>query len=124
MIWNWNTIDTCFIAESWHVKSNGMFAGSCIGVFFLAILLEFLRRGVKEYDRFIIRQHHARSLDAAASAAPTPACNGSDGAKACASGKVADADVYIPPFRPSVWQQAVRATLNIGQFVAAYFLML
>ena len=44
MIWNWNTIDTCFIDESWHVKSNGMFAGSCIGVFFLAILLNAFRQ--------------------------------------------------------------------------------
>lgn len=123
MIWNWNTIDTCFIAESWHVTSRGMFAGSCIGVFLLAILLELLRRAVKEYDRFIIRQHHARSLDAA-SAVSTPACAGSDGAKACAAGGVAAAGVVIPPFRPSVFQQAVRASLNIGQFVVAYFLML
>lgn len=120
-MWNWNTINSCFISESWHVTSRGMFAGSCIGVLFLAMLLEFLRRGLKEYDRFIIRQHHARSLDAASAAAP-PAC--SDGDKACATGAVAAAGAFIPPFRPSVWQQAVRASLHMAQFAVAYFLML
>lgn len=33
-----------FLAESWHVTSKGMFAGSCIGVICLVISLEFLRR--------------------------------------------------------------------------------
>ncbi|KLU81392.1 hypothetical protein MAPG_00482, partial [Magnaporthiopsis poae ATCC 64411] len=26
MLWNWYTIDTCFIASSWRVTSAGMFA--------------------------------------------------------------------------------------------------
>ncbi|RAR02222.1 ctr copper transporter [Stemphylium lycopersici] len=57
MLWNWNVIDTCFISESWHVTSRGMFAGSCIGVILLVILLEFLRRAAKEYDGYIVMQH-------------------------------------------------------------------
>jgi hypothetical protein len=33
-----------FIASSWHVRSSGQFAGSCIGVILLAMSLESLRR--------------------------------------------------------------------------------
>ncbi|KNG50528.1 ctr copper transporter [Stemphylium lycopersici] len=43
--------------SSWHVTSRGMFAGSCIGVILLVILLEFLRRAAKEYDGYIVMQH-------------------------------------------------------------------
>ncbi|KAH8147703.1 uncharacterized protein LAJ45_08168 [Morchella importuna] len=53
MLWNWYTIDSCFISRSWHVRSTAMFAGSCIGVFLLVLLLEFLRRAQREYDRYI-----------------------------------------------------------------------
>ena len=119
MMWNWNTLHACFISPSWHITSRGMFAGSCIGVLLLAILLEFLRRSIKEYDRFIVRQHHARVMDAAAVSAATAAsscCD--DGAKG------ADAGIFVPPFRPSVWQQAVRASLHMAQFAVSYFLML
>lgn len=55
MLWNWNTVDSCFLAESWHVKTKGAFAGSVIGVFILVILIEALRRGAREYDRYLVR---------------------------------------------------------------------
>ncbi|KAL0254674.1 Copper Transporter integral membrane protein that functions in high affinity copper transport [Diplodia seriata] len=42
---------------SWHITSKGMFAGSCIGVILMVMLLEFLRRAAKEYDRLLLRQH-------------------------------------------------------------------
>ncbi|SPO02367.1 related to copper transport protein [Cephalotrichum gorgonifer] len=116
MLWNWNTINACFFSESWKITSRGMFAGSCVGIVLLGIALEFLRRSIKEYDRFIIRQHVARSLDAAAAA------GGGSEAQACGTGKVGGGGV--PPFRPSVWQQAVRATLHMVQFAVAYILML
>ncbi|KAL1618489.1 hypothetical protein SLS54_007217 [Diplodia seriata] len=57
MLWNWYTIDACFLTESWHITSKGMFAGSCIGVILMVMLLEFLRRAAKEYDRLLLRQH-------------------------------------------------------------------
>lgn len=50
MLWNWYTIDTCFIAKSWHVTSRGMFAGSCIGVFFFVFACQWLSRISKEFD--------------------------------------------------------------------------
>jgi copper transporter 1 len=55
MLWNWNTVDTCFLSSSWHVRSKGMFAGSIVGVFFLVIAIEALRRAGREYDRRITK---------------------------------------------------------------------
>ncbi|OJZ83367.1 hypothetical protein ASPFODRAFT_221345 [Aspergillus luchuensis CBS 106.47] len=56
MLWNWNTMDACFISSSWHITSPSMFAGSCIGVILLVICLELLRRVASEYDAFIINR--------------------------------------------------------------------
>lgn len=114
MLWNWYTVDSCFIARSWHVTSRGMFAGSCVGVVLLTMSLELLRRAVKEYDRYLVRraQQHGQLLLAReesskmASGSPVPA------AKAAAG------------FRPNVFQQAVRALLHMVQFAVAYFIML
>lgn len=64
MLWNWYTIDSCFLAESWHVGSNGAFAASCIGTILLVIILEALRRAGKEYDDWILRGFQARAAQA------------------------------------------------------------
>jgi copper transporter 1 len=61
MLWNWYTIDACFLADSWHIKTKGMFAASCIGVVLLVVALEFLRRMGKEYDAYILRQYTRRA---------------------------------------------------------------
>ncbi|BEI85999.1 hypothetical protein CcaverHIS002_0602860 [Cutaneotrichosporon cavernicola] len=55
MLWNWTTIDACFLSRSWHIKTKAMFAGSIVGVFFLCMLIEGIRRLAREYDRQIIR---------------------------------------------------------------------
>lgn len=57
MLWNWYTIDTCFIARSWHVKSRGGFAGSCIGVFFLVVASQWLHRFAREYDVALMHKY-------------------------------------------------------------------
>lgn len=120
MLWNWNTIDSCFISSSWHVTSKGMFAGSCIGVLLLVMSLEALRRAVKEFDSYIIHQHAAKFVGSSPVASNNGAGSDSgkatDGAAACAVG--------IPPFRPNVGQQAIRALLHMMQFAVAYFVML
>ncbi|KAH8770807.1 ctr copper transporter [Diaporthe sp. PMI_573] len=64
MLWNWYTIDSCFLAESWHVGSNGAFAASCIGTILLVMILEALRRVGKEYDDWILRGFQARAAQA------------------------------------------------------------
>ncbi|KAJ6086840.1 hypothetical protein N7467_005754 [Penicillium canescens] len=105
MLWNWNTIDTCFIAKSWHITSRGMFAGSCIGVICLVICLEFLRRLGKEYDRLLSRQHKSKVA-------------------ATETNQASSAKIPSFGFRPTVFQQMVRALLHMCQFAVAYFVML
>ncbi|KAJ6259158.1 Copper Transporter integral membrane protein that functions in high affinity copper transport [Drechslerella dactyloides] len=88
MLWNWYTVDACFIARSWRVSSEGIFALSCIGrskenalddmvdlivppgtwhsqVVLLVIALELVRRMQREYDRHIIRHAHLHSSQVA-----------------------------------------------------------
>ncbi|KAK2033602.1 ctr copper transporter [Colletotrichum zoysiae] len=122
MLWNYNTIGSCFISSSWKITSNGMFAGSLIGVVLLVMLLEFLRRAVKEYDRYLIRTHKARYADAGA-ASPRSA-SADDHAKGPSASTAAVGPSAVPRFRPTVFQQAVRALLHVCQFAVAYFVML
>lgn len=60
MLWHWSTINSCFIASSWHVTSNGGFVGTCIGTVFLGMAVELVRRLEREYDRFLVAQHRRR----------------------------------------------------------------
>ena len=64
MLWNWYTIDACFLAEGWHIRNNGMFAATCIGVALMTVCLEALRRACREYDVLIAKQwqSHARTI--------------------------------------------------------------
>src|SRR6478609_7929126 len=115
MLWNWNTIDTCFIAESWHVRTTAMFAGSCIGVMLLVILLEALRRMGKEYDRSIV-QRSARlhsNIPSADAEAPGNSPSGSQAGDSktprVLAGSRSSAAVSV---RPTILQQAIRALLH------------
>ncbi|KAF3045210.1 Copper Transporter integral membrane protein that functions in high affinity copper transport [Didymella heteroderae] len=116
MLWNWYTVDSCFIARSWHITSKGMFAGSCIGVILLVVILEFLRRTGKEYDRHIVQQY----LASHAPAAPAASSDSSDNSKTPAT----NAAPTVQRFHPNVLQQAIRALLHMLQFAVAYFIML
>ncbi|KAF2853659.1 Ctr-domain-containing protein [Plenodomus tracheiphilus IPT5] len=124
MLWNWNTIDTCFISKSWHIRSKGMFAGSCIGVILLVLSLEFLRRAGKEYDRYIVTQH----IKSIGSRGVTTSSASSENSVGKTPGATTAPATCIPitaaRFRPSVLQQAVRALLHMLQFAVAYFVML
>lgn len=122
MLWNWYTVDSCFISRSWHITSRGMFAGSCIGVILLVVLLEFLRRAGKEYDRYIIAQY-SRSL------ATTPQSSSSSTNDHAKTPVATPSAAHCSPvaasiFRPNVLQQGIRALLHMCQFAVAYFVML
>ncbi len=100
-----------------------MFAGSCIGVILLVVLLESLRRAGKEYDRYIIAQQ--RKALASIGATNSPASTDNDAAKNPASSSAAACtSIAASKFRPSVFQQAIRALLHMCQFAVAYFIML
>lgn len=138
MLWNWYTIDSCFIARSWHVRSSGAFAGSCIGVILLVISLEFLRRAQRELDRYFRRVNSSsissHQPSAAAAAQPTGEESGSS-ASSGRSGKGLTAAVtgrgmvdggrmttVVGPLK--WWQQLVRSALFMVQFAVGYFVML
>jgi solute carrier family 31 (copper transporter), member 1 len=124
-----------------------MFAGSCIGVIFLVLFLEFLRRLGKEDDRFLARQgkqHSAsQTLNPNASEEPLngyfnaadPKHNHRDHtgivttsrAEYQSSSSRNGRRVRSPVFRPSkpnTKQQLIRALLHMLQFGVAYFIML
>lgn len=154
MLWNWNTIDACFLSSQWHITSNAMFAGSCLAVMALVLALEALRRAVKEYDRHLVRRHLGDAATASAVLPPLPTppppppttraaaaghCAGkttpggsvstTGGAAAAAEHEGSPLAGGAPPpptrrFRPTLPQQAVRALLHMLQFAVAYFIML
>ncbi|GAA5884062.1 hypothetical protein JCM6882_002120 [Rhodosporidiobolus microsporus] len=109
MLWNWYTIDACFLSEQWHVRSVGGYVGSILGVFFAVVALEGLRRLGREYDRSIRAAYYKRenlALEALA--------------KNASKVEVAKA----APFRPSLKEHAIRSTFYGVQFGTAYILML
>lgn len=125
MLWNWYTIDACFISEGWHVTTHGGFAASCLGATALTIFLEFLRRLKKEYDTWLVRKH--------IKAAPTAKTAADDGATTlvgAAGGSHNNNDnnmknsIAAGHFRPTRAEQAIRALLYTLQFVVAYLVML
>lgn len=128
MMWNWNTIDACFISESWHITSNGMFAGSCIGVILLVMVLELLRRLAREHDRMILA-HHCRLVASTTNENPANECacpttvSTSKAASTAAASALATG-IKTRAFKPTLPQQMVRALLHCLQFAVAYFIML
>lgn len=114
MLWNWDTIDACFLAESWHITSRGMFAASCIGVALLVMCLEFMRRLGKEHDAFLLRQfqrnlHSRKAVDA------------DEGT--CCDAPV-QLEIQYATFRATPLQQLIRAIIHGVTLGLAYIVML
>jgi copper transporter 1 len=124
MLWNWYTIDACFLSSGWHITSTAGFAGTCIGVILLAITLEFLRRLSEEYDHELVRA-------ATGPRCPSILISGPMDNKASRAGSRTEpgqASTQPPPsprpFKPRLLQQAVRALLRMLQSGVAYMIML
>jgi copper transporter 1 len=115
MLWNWTTIDACFISKSWHITTNGMFAGSCVAVVFLVMVSEALRRASREYDAYINRTAAKPSVEATGD---------SVGDVTRQKGNVTASVPVSRPARPTAPQHAIRALLHVCQFAMAYFVML
>jgi copper transporter 1 len=142
MLWNWFTIDACFLSSSWHITSHGAFAATCIGVVLMVVLLEVLRRVGKEYDEHIQREFAARvALLANAGAGPAAGANSAAGygsatvTAACPArgsagvgvGRPEEGSPLLPQtvtFRASPLQQFVRAVIHTATFGLAYLIML
>lgn len=107
-----------------------MFAGSCIGVLLLVMLLELLRRIVKEYDALLVRKHSTNNNSTMYVEAAGAVSRAQQAASE--SGESKDRGLNVHPvgvapsgrFRPTLLEQAVRALLHMCQFSVAYFVML
>lgn len=134
MLWNWHTIDACFLAESWHIHSASAFAGLCIGVVLMVMLLEALRRVAKFYDQYLVRLHRHQAISAAVHSAGRRSVSSTRDTPSSASMTSASArrllaekaHIVSPTanFRPNFIQQGVRALLHTAQFAVAYWIML
>lgn len=120
MVWNWQVIDSCFLSGSWHVKNKSMFAASCIGVFFLVVSLEFMRRVSHEWDAFLLRsfQRRLRLQQAALAAMPPAPGSCCDGPESTFVG------TQHATFRATALQQLCRAILHGVILGLAYLIML
>ena len=93
-----------------------MFAGSCLGVIGLVVVLDFLHRLSREYDHFI----RARDLSSYARVQPT-----SSSRQALKNGPTENTQQVASV--PTSWlllQQTVRAFMHAVQFGLAYVIML
>ncbi|KAI1764627.1 Ctr-domain-containing protein [Hypoxylon sp. FL1150] len=118
MTWNWNTVGTCFLAETWQIETEGSFAASCIGVFVLVICLEFLRRLGREYDGFILRQFQQHVIAAQARASEL------EGSSCCSDAPAPAPGPQVVTFRATPLQQLIRSIIHAAAFGVAYVLML
>ncbi|KAG6016728.1 hypothetical protein E4U41_004366 [Claviceps citrina] len=109
MLWNWYTIDACFLTPSWHITNEAMFAATCIGVVLLVMVVELTRRLGRAYDAFLVRQFRRE-------------------AAAAARRREVDAEeedaVLVVTFRATPLQQLARSVLHALTFGAAYVVML
>ncbi|KAI9887362.1 MAG: Copper Transporter integral membrane protein that functions in high affinity copper transport [Watsoniomyces obsoletus] len=127
MLWNWYTIDSCFIARSWRIRSRGAFAGSCIGVILLVIALEFLRRSQREFDRYVRTTNQRGRIERSSSSSNSDG-DGSDSSQSKSGLRVGVRAWRGAPIgggsQLKLWQQMVRSLLYMVQFAVGYFIML
>ncbi|KAK8137333.1 copper transport protein ctr4 [Apiospora sp. TS-2023a] len=122
MLWNWNTVDACFLSTSWHIPSEGAFAATCIGVVLMVVILEVLRRAGKEYDALILRQfkrHVAAQRLAASKDKNVTSCCGPPEPE-----EATPARPQVITFRASPLQQLTRSVIHAITFGLAYIVML
>jgi len=106
MLWNWYTIDACFISDQWHIRSKAAFAFTVLSVAILVALVEGVRRFGREYDLGLVRR--ARRAGSAHNILTK-------------TGGMGPAPVQ---FKPTHMQQLVRASIFTIQFGATYITML
>jgi copper transporter 1 len=104
MLFNFNTIDACFLSTGWQIKNNGMFAATCIGTILLVVLVEFCRRIGREYDNFLTRQFQRQAAHGTL-------------AKTWSSRRAIT-------FRATPLQQLTRSVIHAVTFAGAYITML
>jgi solute carrier family 31 (copper transporter), member 1 len=118
MLWNWHTFGACFLSPSWKIRSNGGFAGLCIGVFLAAVLLQTLSWASRFYDKRLVRQHQFQAVALATQAVHNAGTND------YLTAKNAHGVSPMATFRPNLMQQTVRTLIRTLRFVLSYWIML
>ncbi|BGP05888.1 copper transporter complex subunit Ctr4 [Rhodotorula toruloides] len=119
MLWNWTTTGACFLTPQWRIRSTADYIGTLIGVFSAVVLLEFVRRLGREYDRSIRAGYYRREERALSVLGKTSAADAAGGEE---RGK--DEALQVQPFRPTTTQHLLRTTIHLMQFSTSYILML
>ena len=104
-----------------------MFASSCIGLAGVVLLLEFFCRIAREYNRYLVRwnttQGHSQCPSSAFDSESLLQLDiASKGNRA--GNRLAEKPANLVPFRPSIMQQSVRASLHMLQSSIAHIIML
>jgi copper transporter 1 len=124
MLWNWYTVDACFISSTWHIRSRGVFAASCVGVILLVLSLEMVRRAEREYDRYLQGQRSTALFENIDSGDHT-GTPGSGGSKTAILTTIRErAGGSTPRMQIKWWQQGIRSLLYMTQFAVGYMVML
>lgn len=131
MLWNWNTVDACFLSSSWQILNGGMMAASCIGVALLVVLLEVLRLMTRRLDDIILAQMRRRGAALLASSRSSSSSNLTNANKNTCPGAAPSAQATQSyagrrkvKLRVSPLQQLLRAVLHAVTFGVAYIVML
>ncbi|KAJ7471294.1 Ctr copper transporter, partial [Mycena galericulata] len=122
MLWNWDTVDACFVSEQWHVRTPRQYAGSLIGIFLAVVLLEAVRRLARAYDAFILRRYKARLNTESLIRLPLGPIRAGRAFR-CASIPLI-LHVILTRRSPNMLQHLLRSLFHFVQFGAAYILML
>lgn len=143
MLGNWQTINTCVLTSTWHIKTEAQFAGTCIGVFLIVFTIETVRRWSREFDRWILEsaaverretRRKNQQLKTEMAARLADAHTGLSIADShsrlahldhiffgtpIASGNCRQRALSSMRFRPKMWQQLLRSLLYGVQFTGA-----
>ncbi|KAH6692556.1 Ctr copper transporter family-domain-containing protein [Plectosphaerella plurivora] len=122
MLWNWNTVDACFLSSSWQILNNRMMVASCIGVALLVVVLEVLRHAIRLYDAKIIEQMQRRGAAVLASSAASRMTD--DGTPEFDKNVGLSLPRRKIVMRVSPLQQILRAFLYAVTFGVAYVVMM
>lgn len=127
MLWNWDTVDACFLSSSWQILNGGMMAASCIGVALLVVVLEVLRLMTKRLDAVILAQMRRRGTAILAASPASHSVSGEQysdkAAVACPAASARPARRKLV-MRVSPVQQVLRAVIHAVTFGVAYIVML
>ncbi|KAI9820421.1 MAG: Copper Transporter integral membrane protein that functions in high affinity copper transport [Thelocarpon impressellum] len=124
MLWNWYTIDACFLSRQWHIRSRAHFGGSCVGVILLVLSLELIRRAQRELDVYLRAQNAAvpsSGSESGSGGSPEPTKSGAVSAVSWLGGRRRATGAARPL---KLWQQSARSLLYMLQFAVSYFIML